>query len=167
MTLAIKRISGAAAIALLLIIASGAQVGPVQLDRGGEWLSWSSRERAEYVDGFIAGYLQGSHQACEAAEDLFADPKASYRLGDENHASEMPSARCLARTEKYSKAKYREGSGLDLTAYTEVITNFYTNHPEYRGIPFVNLLRLLSDGTNKTAEQIYQMALRGELRPLR
>ena len=69
--------------------------------------------------------------------------------------------------EKYSKATFREGQGLDLRAYTDVVTDFYTNHPEYRGIPFFNLMKLLSDGNNKTADQIYQMALRGELRPLR
>jgi hypothetical protein len=166
MTLAIKGLSGAVALVVLLIVANGAQVRPDQVDRGDEWLSWSQKERAAYVDGFVSGYLQGSNSACDVADDLFGTGK-TYTLGDGHHPSDMPSARCLARMEKYSKATFREGQGLDLRAYTDVVTDFYTNHPEYRGIPFFNLMKLLSDGNNKTADQIYQMALRGELRPLR
>ena len=48
-----------------------------------------------------------------------------------------------------------------------MITEFYTKHPEYQAIAFVNLLKSLSDRNYKTADQLYQMALKGELRPLR
>jgi hypothetical protein len=69
--------------------------------------------------------------------------------------------------EEYSKAKYTEASGLDVTAYTDVITEFYTKHPEYQGVAFVSLMKLLSDRNYKTADQLYEMALKGEIRPLR
>ena len=69
--------------------------------------------------------------------------------------------------EEYSKAKYTETSGPDFSAYADVITEFYTKHPEYQAIAFVNLLKSLSDRNYKTADQLYQMALKGELRPLR
>jgi hypothetical protein len=69
--------------------------------------------------------------------------------------------------EEYSKAKYTETSGLDVSAYTDAITEFYTKHPEYQGIPFVNLMKSLSDRNYKTADQLYQMALKGELHPIR
>ena len=58
-------------------------------------------------------------------------------------------------------------SGPDFSAYADVITEFYTKHPEYQGIPFVDLMKSLSDRTYKTADQLYQMALKGELRPVR
>ncbi|PYX43458.1 MAG: hypothetical protein DMG83_17230 [Acidobacteria bacterium] len=156
-----------ALVVLVVVICLAAPVRPDQLDRGGEWLSWSPGERATFVNGFIAGYRQGSHSACEVAQELFGEPGKMYRLGDEKHASEMPSARCLARMEEYSKAKYTEASGPDVSPYTDAITEFYTKHPEYQGIPFVNLMKSLSDRNYKTADQLYQMAQKGELRPLR
>jgi hypothetical protein len=153
-------------VSILFVIGMAAHVGPDQLDRGGEWLSWSPEKRATYVDGFITGYQLGSHNACVVAEELFGEPGKMYRLGDEHHPSEMPSARCLARMETYSKVKFTD-SGVDLSAYTDVITEFYTKHPEYRGIPFGNLMDSL--GRYKTVDQLCQMALKGEwpLRPVR
>ena len=148
-----------------LCFTSSAQTNQLLHSRGGEWLSWSPGEQAVYVDGFITGYLQGSLSACETADKLFEVNKP-HSLGDEHRPSEIPSARCLARMETYSKASYREGFGPDFTAYTDVITEFYTKHPEYRGIPFVNLMKLLSDRNYKTSDQLYQMAMKGELRPL-
>ena len=163
-----KYLAGIGALIILVVaICLAVEVRPNQLDRGGEWLSWSPGERATFVNGFIAGYRQGSQGACDVAQELFGEPGKMYRLGDENHPSEMPSARCLARMEEYSKAKYTEASGLDVSAYTDAITEFYTKHPEYQGVPFVNLMKWLSDRNYKTADQLYQMAQQGELRPIR
>jgi hypothetical protein len=162
-----KCFHGIGAATVLLIICMAAQVRTDRLDRGGEWLSWSPGKRATYVDGFITGYQVASHNACEVAEQLFGKPGKMYRLGDEHHSSEMPSARCLARTGTYSKVKFTDSGDLDFSAYTDVITEFYTKHPEYQGIPFASLLDSL--GKDKTADELYQMALKGEwpLRPVR
>jgi hypothetical protein len=160
-----KYVRGIGAVAILLICMA-AQVRSQEIARGGEWLSWSPRQRATYVDGFITGYLRGSLSACEVADQLF-EVGMPHRLGDEQHPSEVPSARCLARMEKYSKAKYTEASEQDFSAYTDVITEFYTKHPEYQGIPFMNLMKWLSDRNYKTADQLYQMAQKGELHPIR
>ena len=151
----------------VIVVFAGGQVRPEQLDKGGEWLAWSSAERATFVQGFIAGYRRGSHGACDVAQELFGSPGKMYRLGDEKHPSEMPSARCLAQMGEYSRSKYTEASGLDVAAYTNVITEFYIKHPEYRDVAFVNLLGLLSDREYKTADQIYQMAREGKITPLR
>lgn len=163
----VKCFHGIGAASVLLIICMAAQVHKDRLDRGGEWLSWSPEKRTTYVDGFITGYQAGSHDACEVAEQLFGTPGKMYRLGDEHHSSEMPSARCLARTGTYSKVKFTDSGDLDFSAYTDVITEFYTKHPEYRGIPFASLLNSL--GKYKTSDELYQMALKGEwpLRPVR
>jgi hypothetical protein len=149
------------------MICMAAQVRSSEIERGGEWLSWSPRERATYVNGFITGYLQGSHEACEVAEQLFGEPGKMYSLGDEHHPSEMPSARCLSRMQTYSK-QFAD-SGVNPSAYVDVITEFYTKHPEYRAIPFANIMDALSDSRYKTADQLHQMALKGEwpLRPVR
>ena len=166
-----KHLRGIGAVSSLVIILSiicmTAQVRTDRLDRGGEWLSWSPEKRTTYVDGFITGYQLGSHNACVAAEQLFGKPGKMYRLGDEHHPSEMPSARCLARMETYSKVKFTVSGDLDFSAYTDVITEFYTKHPEYRGIPFANLMDSL--GRYKTADELYQTALKGEwpMRPVR
>jgi len=69
--------------------------------------------------------------------------------------------------EDYSKATYTESSGPDFSAYTDVITEFYTKHPDSEDIPFVNLMKVLSDHDYRTADQLYQMVLKGELRQLR
>ena len=158
-------VGGAFAI-VVIVMCVAAQVRPNHLDRGGEWLSWSPQQRSTYVDGFIGGYLHGSHRACEVADELFEVGKP-HRLGDEHHPSEIPSARCLARMEEYSKAKYRESSGPDFSAYADVITEFYTKHPEYEGIAFFDLMKCLGDHNYKTSDQLYQMALSGELHPIR
>lgn len=160
-----KYFVGAGALGVLLILCNASQVRLDQVDRRGEWLSWSPKERSTYVDGFITGYLQGTNRACDIAQQLFGD-RSTHHLGDERHPSDMPAARCLAGVEKYSKTRYTDASGPDFSAYTDVITEFYTKHPEYRGIPFVRLLQLLSDSNNKTADELYQMALKGEMRPV-
>jgi hypothetical protein len=151
---------------ILAVLCLASQVRPKQLDRRGEWLSWSPGQRATYVDGFITGYFQGSHNACEASDNLFEIDKP-HSLGDEQHPSDMPSARCLARMDDYSKAIYSESSGPDFTAYTDVITELYTKHPDSEDIPFVDLMMALNDHDYKTADQLYQMVLKGKLHQLR
>jgi hypothetical protein len=125
------------------------------------------RRTANDAQHWTKGYRRGSHGACEVAQELFGEPGKMYRLGDEHHASDLPLARCLARMEEYSKGKYTEAAGLDVSAYTDTITEFYTKHPEYQGVPFVNLMKSLSDRNYETADQLYQMAQKRELRPIR
>jgi len=162
-----KYLAGIGALVILVVvICVAAQVRPEQRDRGGEWLSWSPEQRATYVDGFITGYLQGRNQACAVADELFEKGKP-HRLGDGHHPDDLPSARCLAQMEEYSRGRYTASGSIDASSYTDVITEFYTKHPEYRGIPFVNLMKLLSDRDYKTADQLYDMARKGELRPVR
>ena len=44
-----------------------------------------------------------------------------------------------------------------------MITEFYTKHSEYRNIPFPYLMDHLSDGKYRTADQLAQMAKKGDL----
>jgi hypothetical protein len=138
----------AGAFSVLLLTAIVAQVPQSQRDKGQEWLSWSPAERSAFIDGFVTGYTNGSHKACLATEGLF-------EAGQPHQLADQPSARCLARLEMYSK---------DFDAYTTVITDFYAKHPEYRSIPFGYLIWFLTDNQYKTADQLYQMAQKGEIR---
>jgi hypothetical protein len=160
-----KYLCGVGALVSLAIICTAIQVRPERIERGGEWLSWSTNERNKYVDGFISGYLKARVTACNAADNLF-EVGQSHRLGDDQHPTEVPSGRCLAAVDTYSRYKY-VNSAIDFTAYTNVITEFYTKHPEYEGIPFPLLIEVLSDKKCSTADQLYQLALKGELRPVR
>ncbi len=65
--------------------------------------------------------------------------------------------------EEYTKIETTD-SGPDLSAYTTVLTEFYTKHPAYQNIPTVYILSFLSNRNYKTADQLYQMAVKGEMR---
>jgi len=159
---AVRTILAAGTIAALLLGSGAASSSSEKPESGQEWMSWSPAERTIFIAGFIDGYLRGTHQACLAADNLFEVGKP-HRLGDQDHPSDMPSARCLAEVDTYSKYK-RVGSKVDFSSYTDVITEFYGKHPEYQSIPNTYLLRFLSDRQYKTADQLYQMALKGEIR---
>jgi hypothetical protein len=136
--------------AVLMLITVAASVISPQRGTGQEWVSWSPEQRGTFIDGFVTGYVMGARRACDVTNDLFEVGKMQ-RLGKD------PSARCSARLELYSK---------DLQSYTTVLTDFYTQHPNYQNIPVVYLMRFLSDSQFKTSDELYQMALKGELRTI-
>ena len=158
-----KCLFGIATLAAFTIMCVAAQVRPGQIERGGEWLSWSLAERNRYTDGFISGYLAVRLKACNTADALF-EVGQPHRLGDEQHPTDVPSGRCLAAVDTYSKFKY-VNSAIDFGPYTNAITEFYTKHPEYQDIPFPHLMQALSDTKSSSADQLYQMVQKGELRP--
>src|ERR1700686_2216009 len=82
----------AGVVTVLLLATIAAQVSPLPPSRGEEWLSWTPKERSTFIDGFITGYMNGSHKACAMTDRLFEVGK-SHRLGD------FPSSRCEARLE--------------------------------------------------------------------
>ncbi len=137
--------------ALVLVVLASAVVSALGARGDGtgvEWLSWSPSERSAFMNGFVTGYLRGTSKACNAADDLF-------EVNNPHSVSDRPSEKCHGRVDLYSK---------DSDAYTTVLTEFYTKHPEYRGIPSAYLLSFLSDSQYRTADQLYQMAVKGEMR---
>jgi hypothetical protein len=160
-----KYLVGIAAVVFLIISCRTTRVRQEQLARGGEWLSWSQSERDRYVYGFIDGWLHARITTCNMADDLF-EVGQQHRLGDEQHPTDIPSGRCLASVDTYSRSKYT-GSVENFSAYSNAITEFYTKHTEYQGIPFPFLMKFLSDKKCSTSQQLYQMALEGKLRVIR
>jgi hypothetical protein len=160
-----KYLTGIGTVALLMISCRTEKVHTEQIERGGEWMSWTPTERNRYVFGYLDGYLLARSRACNAADKLF-EVGMPHRLGDDQHPTEIPSGRCLAAVDEYSRFKYKD-STLDFSIYANPITEFYTKHPEYQGVPFPFLMEFLSDKKCSTGDQLYQMALAGKLRVIR
>jgi hypothetical protein len=76
----------------------------------------------------------------------------------------MRSGRCLASVDNHSRYI---GSRVDLAVYEVPITEFYTKHPEYQGVPFPFLMEYLSDEKCSTADELFQMAQKEKLRVIR
>lgn len=147
-----------------MVICMAAQIQPEQQERSAQWLAWTADQRNIFIVGLVSGYQMGSLKACNSVDDLF-EIGQPHHPGDKQHPTNIPSGRCLAAIDTYSKCVLKESSypSVDCSAYTGTITEFYTKHPEYRGIPFTYLFEFLSDSKHKTADELYQMALKGEM----
>jgi hypothetical protein len=156
-----KYLAGIAVVVLLLISCKATKVRPDLLESGGEWMSWNATERNRYVFGYLDGFLTARHTACLAADTLF-EVGQPHRMGDEQHPTEFPSGRCLASVDEYSRFKYID-SMIDLSAYVNPITEFYSKHPEYKGILVPSLMEFLSDKKCSTADELFQVVLQGKL----
>lgn len=143
----------------LVFLVGGAATASEGPHAGQQWLAWTPAERNIFVQGFIEGYWKGSQTACRLADDLFEVGKP-HRLG------QSPSGRCEVRLEQFTKIK-DTSSGPDFSAYTTVITEFYEKHPEYQNVPTGYLLFSLTDHNYTTADQLYHVVLKGDIRPIR
>ena len=128
---------------------------------GIQWLSWNSTERRNFVFGYIEGFGVGMNQACLAADDLFEKDKA-HSFGHDNVPSTFPSARCRASVDQYSNLKVSVSTGPDFSPYIDVITTFYSRYPTGRDVPYVDLIRFLTEAKHKTPDDLYLMAKKGE-----
>jgi hypothetical protein len=116
---------------------------------GGDWLSWTQQTRNDFVEAYLAGYVEGKSGACEAAAEIFGGGKTVSDPRDD------PSQRCIRQAKSYSK---------DVLDYVSVITDFYTNYPQFRKIPDLYLMMILRDDEYTTSDGIYRRAQRGEIR---
>lgn len=131
---------------------------------GQQWLSWTASERENFVYGFIEGYGHGMNQACLETDHLFEKGQVHF-LGHDDVPSTFPSARCRAGVVQYSNVKADLSKGPDFSAYTTVITDFYTKHPEYRDTPFTLLMESLAGTKSLTADDIYKRWTTREAQP--
>jgi hypothetical protein len=127
------------------------------------WLSWSLPERNNFANVYIQGYETGMYQACKAVNDLSLQDDLNNK-GPDYKPHQFRYDRCRAGVGEYTKYKMSPSSGPDFSPYTEIITAFYTQNPEYRNVPFVYLMQFLTDKQNKTAEQLLAMAKAGQMR---
>jgi hypothetical protein len=145
---------------VLSIVDIAAQVRADQISRGEQWLSWSAKEKIAYVSGFLDGYLIGTYHLCDGADKLFQvrDP---HSVPAKTVPGAEASAVCFATRNDYSK-EYSTGV-VDFSPYVDIVTEFYTKHPDYDAVPFPELMLSLGDGKCNSADQLYQKALKGEL----
>jgi hypothetical protein len=136
----------------LPFVTGTAPATPEELNAGKEWLAWTLDQRNVYVYGFIEGYWKGSQTACKLADDLF-------EVGKHHRVGEGPRARCENALEQYTKIKTTD-SGVDFSAYTTIVTEFYTKHPEYQNVSMGYLLFSLSDRNDQSADHLYQVVKR-------
>jgi hypothetical protein len=115
------------------------------------------------VYGFLDGYRGGFLDACLLADELFKTDKP-HRLGDGHRPTDMPSTRCMARTIEFSEVKLPAPQGVNVDAYTTVITDFYEKHASCRDFPFAILLKVLGS-KYATADRLYEAAMKGQLTP--
>jgi hypothetical protein len=108
------------------------------------------------------GYGFGAANSCDKADSLF-EVNQSHGF-DEHDRSTLPSARCRAVLDKYTKGISEPNLSVNYDAYGGVITQFYENYPKYQGIPYFYLMLELSDSRYKTANDLYKMAEKGEIR---
>jgi len=131
--------------------------------KGQEWLVWSRSERVHFIAAYIDGYEEGVHNACAAADGLL-DLKASRSYDHAKDEIVLPSGVCWKGVAHYSRFKPNSSGDPDVSAYTGVITRFYTDHAEYQDIPFEYLMQYLTDEQHKTADELGNMARAGEIR---
>ena len=130
---------------------------------GNEWLAWPDNERVHFVAAYIDGYDGGVHNAC-AAVDHTLDLKANHSYDHTKDEIVLPSGVCWKGADHYSKFKPNPVGDPDVSAYTEVLTRFYTEHAEYKNIPYEYLMPYLTDEQYKTADDLYKMAKAGDMR---
>lgn len=121
---------------------------------GKQWLAWQNSNREEFVRAYIGGYSSAVGDACYIFDDL--EPTVSLK-----HA-----VHCRAKAPRYS-FKLDSAGYPDLSKYTNVLTKFYTDHPEYQSISYFQLMQYLTDEQHKTADDLYKMAKTGQIRAYR
>jgi len=152
MTVANKAATLLVTLILTVVIAfahAGGQRRPSPPLGGEEWLSLTPQTKSYLIGAYLDGYLAGKIDACAAADDLFAEQKPIHDPKD------SVDQRCVRKAKSYSK---------DVDDYIGVLTDFYTKYPQHRNIPNLYLIQILTDDRYTTADGIYQMAVKGEIR---
>jgi len=121
---------------------------------GQEWLSWTVQEREIYIRGLIDGYDGGVSSACRATDGILEGDLQQVN-GHDKTAGSSSSQRCFAAVAQYSRVKVNLSTGLDLSAYTSVITEFYTRHPESRNVLVTTLMMYLRSPNVVTSDDLY------------
>jgi hypothetical protein len=122
------------------------------LGAAAEWKSLSAYERSAYVEGYTDGYSAGASSACDNADQLF-DIKGQALLS--NGTPDNPVRLCNSALDHFTRMGPRGKLRANYSIYSDVITEFYNKYPKYNIVPFGFLLRLLSDKSVKTADELF------------
>jgi hypothetical protein len=131
--------------------------------RGAKWMAWNDAQRDAFVSSYVDGYKMGAHDACLATDRVLDLKKGSIPEHGKDEIV-VPSGVCRVNAGDYSGCKPGAPEGQVCSAYTQVITAFYTKHPEYQNIPYEYLMQYLTDKEHKSADDLYSMAKAGMMR---
>lgn len=149
-------------LALLLFLSAGCESNPRPLFRAGmfrhpgrQWLAWDSRQRENFVYGYIEGYQQGVNRSCQVSDRSSGRKDEPRRMGNSVAGTSTP-ANCYASVGQYSMIGGNESAGPDFGVYTAVITEFYRKYPESEDVPFTRLMEPLTGPTIPTAIELHR-----------
>jgi len=83
------------------------------------WLSWSPDIRAEYVGGYVEGFIEGERAGCS----FYADKITPYMPKQPMPPEKLPRLACLGALPEFVKPTKE---------YVDAITNYYTKYPNDR-----------------------------------
>lgn len=138
----------AAALAALALLAIGrAQAGSEPQTPAELWLSWSPEARAEYVQGYLSGFLEGKRAACSFYEEKVAAAPQKPVPPDK-----LPRQACLAAQPDFKEPYFQ--------TYVDAITNYYTKYPHDRQAGIPRILLELASPPSLTVDQIHEKLTR-------
>ena len=145
---------------MLLLFGIGCRKVPEpthDMSPGEQWLKMSSRERAQAVSGFVAGYNLGTFQACGLLANVF-EIHHSQEMNEEEIQSNLNDAQlCQRKAGMYSRSDQD-------AAYVDVISTLYQRYPSQRDVPPFLLMMNMQDGFDSTVEQLHDSAGKSILR---
>ncbi len=154
-----------AASVLVLFLGCRAGSKPPQdvsiLHPGEQWLSWGSAQRSTFVIAFLQGYGDGISGGCNSAKEALSTTELKDMK--DNRYYIFDTADCRSRVPIYTKMKLYTSAEPDTSAYTNVITGFYQNYPQYRSIPYIYLMQLLRGNNPPGVNELYSMAQTGKM----
>jgi hypothetical protein len=106
------------------------------------WLSWNSDARAEFVWGYLSGFVEGKRAACS----FYADKITLYTPNKPVSPEELPRQACLNALPDFPKPSKE---------YVDGITNYYKKYPNDRQAGMSRVLLELASPQGLTIDQIH------------
>lgn len=128
----------------------------------GQWLSWTASEKNAYSRWFHRRAPQRHDRDSPSRWPLLNGGKVCSS-GDRRETRWSASAACFASGGNYSQ-RYPGKAGLDFSVYANIIAGSCSKHPDDRAVSFRRLIVSLRDGACSGEGQLYQEALRGDVR---
>jgi len=111
------------------------------------WFSWSSDTRAEYVGGYVEGFVEGERQGCS----FYADKIAPYLPHKPEPPEKLPRLACLNALPDFTKPTKE---------YVDAITNYYQKYPNDRQAGVSRILLESATPPGLTTDQIHEKLAR-------
>lgn len=143
-----------ALISIAAVLVVVVKVGPMKAGAQSEpqtpaelWLSWSSDTRAEYVGGYVEGFVEGERSGCS----FYADKITPYMPHKPGPPEKLPRLACLNALPDFVKPTKE---------YVDTITNYYTKYPNDRQAGMSRILLESATPPGLTIDKIHEKLTR-------